>query len=258
MLSTSACQLASMTLCDTPTVPQRSCSSPDSIRTRTVAAGALRAAEHADLVVVQLARTRSPGRTAPAPCAARSRARSPGRCPARRCARPLPSGPSSMIVASAMRRLASCRFSSMTRNPIRRKKRCSVAVERLAHQQLERRLRALVMRSPATRAASARRAAAAPPGSSLSRSMPNCVALASEVGAAREIRDQHALRVADERGVDVLVGLGVLLHRRDVQAALVREGALADVRLGACSARGWRARRPGATRSRSCAELLRR
>ena len=53
MLSTSACQLASMTLCDTPTVLQRSCSSPDSMRTRTTRPGALVAAQDAHLVVVQ-------------------------------------------------------------------------------------------------------------------------------------------------------------------------------------------------------------
>ncbi len=54
MLSTSACQLASITLCDTPTVPQRPLPSPDSISTRTTAAGAFAPSRHADLVIEQL------------------------------------------------------------------------------------------------------------------------------------------------------------------------------------------------------------
>ena len=37
--------------------------------------------------------------------------------------------------------------------------------------------------------------------------------------------------VADQLGLDVLVGAAVLLDRVDVHAALVRERALADVRL---------------------------
>ena len=52
-----------------------------------------------------------------------------------------------------------------------------------------------------------------------------------DVRAAREIRDQDAALVADSLGLDVLVGARVFLDRVDVHAALVRERALADVRL---------------------------
>jgi hypothetical protein len=52
--------------------------------------------------------------------------------------------------------------------------------------------------------------------------------LVEDVGAAREIGDQHPLAVADQLRIDVLVGLGVLAHGGDVHAALVGEGALAD------------------------------
>src|SRR5437870_33301 len=52
--------------------------------------------------------------------------------------------------------------------------------------------------------------------------------LVEEVRAPGQVRDQHALAVADQVRVDVLVGGRVLLHRGDVQASLVREGALPD------------------------------
>ena len=52
--------------------------------------------------------------------------------------------------------------------------------------------------------------------------------LVDDVAAAREIADQDALAVADEFRLDVLVGGRILQHRADVNAALVREGALAD------------------------------
>src|SRR5208283_4514484 len=55
--------------------------------------------------------------------------------------------------------------------------------------------------------------------------------LVHDVGAARELGEQHAAIVAEECGIDVLVGRGVALDSRDVQAALVRERAAADVRL---------------------------
>ena len=52
--------------------------------------------------------------------------------------------------------------------------------------------------------------------------------LVDDVAAAGEIADQDALAVADELGLDVLVGGGVLQDGADVHAALVGEGALAD------------------------------
>src|SRR5438552_3300888 len=52
--------------------------------------------------------------------------------------------------------------------------------------------------------------------------------LVEEVRAPGQVRDQHALAVADQVRVDVLVGGRVLLHRGHVQPALVREGALPD------------------------------
>ena len=52
--------------------------------------------------------------------------------------------------------------------------------------------------------------------------------LVDDVAAAGEVADQDALAVADEFGLDVLVGGGVLEYGADVHAALVGEGALAD------------------------------
>ena len=54
--STSACQLASTTLLDSPTVPQRRLPSVDSISTRTRASVPRAVVEHAHLVVDQLHR----------------------------------------------------------------------------------------------------------------------------------------------------------------------------------------------------------
>src|SRR5438132_7650306 len=52
--------------------------------------------------------------------------------------------------------------------------------------------------------------------------------LVEEVRAPGQVGDQHALAVADQVRVDVLVRGRVLLHRGHVEPALVREGALAD------------------------------
>ncbi len=52
-----------------------------------------------------------------------------------------------------------------------------------------------------------------------------------DVGAPGLVGDHDVALVADQRGLDVLVGARVLLHRRDVEAALVREGRLPDVGL---------------------------
>ena len=52
--------------------------------------------------------------------------------------------------------------------------------------------------------------------------------LVDDVAAAGEVADQHALAIADQFGLDVLVGGGVFQHGADVHAALVGEGALAD------------------------------
>ena len=57
------------------------------------------------------------------------------------------------------------------------------------------------------------------------------VELVLDVAAAGKIAQQHALTVADELGLHVLIGRGVLHHRADVDAAFVRERALADERL---------------------------
>ena len=55
--------------------------------------------------------------------------------------------------------------------------------------------------------------------------------LVGDVPAPGEVADQHPLLIADELRNDVLVGGGILQHRRDVHATLVRERALADERL---------------------------
>ena len=56
-------------------------------------------------------------------------------------------------------------------------------------------------------------------------------ALAAMLLCAGHLADQDLAAVADALGRDVLVGAGVLLHRVDVHAALVGEGAAADVGL---------------------------
>ncbi len=55
--------------------------------------------------------------------------------------------------------------------------------------------------------------------------------LIEHVAAAGKIAQQHALAVADGFGRDVLVGGGIFQHGADVHAALVREGAAADIGL---------------------------
>ena len=55
--------------------------------------------------------------------------------------------------------------------------------------------------------------------------------LIQDVAAARKIAQQHALPVADRLRLDVLVGGRILQHGADVHAALVRERAVADIRL---------------------------
>src|SRR5213078_968637 len=103
----------------------------------------------------------------------------------------------------------------------------AVAVDRLAHEELERRLGALegeALRLEVLQVAQQRRhrrlvrlEVEAEPGG-----------LVEEVRAPGQVRDQHALAVADQVRVDVLVGGRVLLHRGHVEPALVSEGALSD------------------------------
>src|SRR5665213_2319749 len=50
-----------------------------------------------------------------------------------------------------------------------------------------------------------------------------------EVGPARLVRDDDMPAVADDGRIDMLVGARILLHRRDMEAALMREGAFADI-----------------------------
>ena len=57
------------------------------------------------------------------------------------------------------------------------------------------------------------------------------IELVLDVAAAGQIAEQDALTIADELGLDVLVGGGVLHHGADVNSAFVGEGALADERL---------------------------
>src|ERR1017187_6106712 len=52
--------------------------------------------------------------------------------------------------------------------------------------------------------------------------------LIDDIAAAGEVADEDALAVADELGLDVLVGGGVLEDGADVHAALVGEGAFTD------------------------------
>ena len=55
--------------------------------------------------------------------------------------------------------------------------------------------------------------------------------LVCDVAAAGKIADEDALPIADKLGSDVFVRGGILHNGADVHAALMREGALADVRL---------------------------
>ena len=61
--------------------------------------------------------------------------------------------------------------------------------------------------------------------------MPGLARLLRDRAAARQLGDEHVAVVADDRRVDVLEGLRVGAHAGRVQARLVREGVLADVRL---------------------------
>ena len=119
-----------------------------------------------------------------------------------------------------------------------------LAVEALLHQQLERRLGALELEAAVLQLlhlgehAAHRRLELLDVDAELLR-------LVEDVAAPGQVRHQDALAVADHRRIDVLVGERVLLHRGDVNAALVREGAQADVRPGAC----WARRSPAPRRS---------
>ena len=53
--------------------------------------------------------------------------------------------------------------------------------------------------------------------------------LGNHIGPAGKFAHHHPRRVADHGRVDVLVGVGVALHRGDMHARLVGEGAVADV-----------------------------
>ena len=59
--------------------------------------------------------------------------------------------------------------------------------------------------------------------------MPISRSRASRLDSPGLVGDDDVPAVADQRRVDVLVGARVLLHRRDMQPALMREGALADI-----------------------------
>src|SRR6266571_1441873 len=103
----------------------------------------------------------------------------------------------------------------------------AVAVDRLPHEELEGRLGALegeALRLEVLQLAEQRR------HRRLVRLEVEAEAggLIEEVRAPGQVGDQHALAVADQVRVDVLVGGRVLLHRGHVQPALVREGALPD------------------------------
>ena len=60
---------------------------------------------------------------------------------------------------------------------------------------------------------------------------PRLLSLLDDRAAARELGDQHVAVVADDRRVDVLEGLRFRAHACSVQAGLVCERVLADVRL---------------------------
>ena len=60
---------------------------------------------------------------------------------------------------------------------------------------------------------------------------PQFLGLHEDVAPAGEVGDRDDPGVTHQGRVDVLVGLGVALHRGGMDAALVGEGALAHVRL---------------------------
>ena len=51
------------------------------------------------------------------------------------------------------------------------------------------------------------------------------------IGATREFGDEAALAIANQRGIDVLIGDGGAAHGADMHAALVRKGAVTNVGL---------------------------
>ena len=64
----------------------------------------------------------------------------------------------------------------------------------------------------------------------LRRDDADALELGEDVGAAGLVRDQQLAPVADRLGRHMLVGARVLLHGRDMDAAFMREGRLADIR----------------------------
>src|SRR5437870_902462 len=102
-----------------------------------------------------------------------------------------------------------------------------VALDRLAHEELERRLGTLEGEAPRLEVLQLaqqrrdRRLVRLEVEAELG-------GLVEEVRAPGQIGDQHALAVADQVRVDVLVRGRVLLHGAHVEPALEREGALAD------------------------------
>src|SRR2546426_3425738 len=102
-----------------------------------------------------------------------------------------------------------------------------IALDRLAHEELERRLGTLEGEAPRLEVLQLaqqrhdRRLVRLEVEAELA-------GLVEEVRAPGQIGDQHALAVADQVRVDVLVRGRVLLHGGHVEPALVREGALAD------------------------------
>src|ERR1700694_4767134 len=55
--------------------------------------------------------------------------------------------------------------------------------------------------------------------------------LGEHVAATRKLRDEHSRFVANHGGIDVLVGVLVFEHSRDVLTSLVRKRPVADERL---------------------------
>ncbi len=65
---------------------------------------------------------------------------------------------------------------------------------------------------------------------------PQLLGLHEDVAPARQVGDRDDPGIAHQGRVDVLIGLGVALHRGGVDARLVGEGALAHIRLIAVGA----------------------
>ncbi len=223
--STSACHEAAMTFSPTPIVPQTSFPSEASISTRVMAPVAVALVEDADLVVheLDLAEVRVDHRDG---AAQRGVEGVDGAVALRGAHVALPVDP------DLDRRLGldlplGALFDDHA--PALELEQRLVPAALLAHQQLERPVSRLEL---VTEVLELLDAVDDPRAALLVQLEPGRLRLLHDGPAAGELGDEHVAPVADQRGIDVLERARVGTDAGGVQARLVRERMLADVRLG--------------------------